>query len=222
MNPKYTDPTWTAYVLGELTGPERARAEQELAGDADLREHLEALRLTIGLAREALAQPVAGGKDFMPDLQSAPPSHGDRFPLRYRFPTALAACLALFLGLRALLPSGTPPALLDETGNEFEASAAEGMIIPEVSFEAYGDAVTGDAPASEFGRRFRASPEEQPQAMPLRGESPPQPATASALTRHALNVLGADLPVEPEEEDEDHEAEEGKKSSSDSRSTACP
>ncbi|MCC5846332.1 MAG: hypothetical protein JJU05_18950 [Verrucomicrobia bacterium] len=180
MNPKLTDPKWTAYVLGELTEAERARAEQELAADADLREHVEALRLTVGLTREALSQPVPGAEDLVRECETALAPPPARFPIRYLFPTALAACLALFLGLRALLPSGTPPALLDETGNEIDTFAADGMIIPEGSFELHEDALSEETLSLEFGRNLREAPAAHPRAFSFREEVPPQPAATPA------------------------------------------
>ena len=44
MNINPDDPRWTAYVLGELSETERARAEQELEASAAAREAVEEIR----------------------------------------------------------------------------------------------------------------------------------------------------------------------------------
>ena len=55
------DPKWSAYLLGELTGDERAAVEQELETSAEAREFLEDLRLTAAVMKEELAAHSAFG-----------------------------------------------------------------------------------------------------------------------------------------------------------------
>ena len=55
MNINPDDPRWTAYVLGELSETERARAEQELESSAAAREAVEEIRLATAWLKDELA-----------------------------------------------------------------------------------------------------------------------------------------------------------------------
>jgi Ca-activated chloride channel family protein len=56
MNISPDDPKWTAYVLGELNGRERAQIEKELESSAQAREAIEEIRMTTDLLKYELAK----------------------------------------------------------------------------------------------------------------------------------------------------------------------
>ena len=132
MSPELQDPKWTAYLLDELPETERRAIEQDLAAQPELRSELEALRNTLELTRQALGEPVTGQNAITDHCRQALPLRTRKTPLRFVLPTALAAGLALFLGLNALLPGRQAPVkVLDEAGHELGGFAAEGRIIPQ-------------------------------------------------------------------------------------------
>ena len=60
MKDEIDDPKWTAYTLGDTTGEERARLEEELRISPEARRFVEQTRETAALIREALALNTAG------------------------------------------------------------------------------------------------------------------------------------------------------------------
>jgi Ca-activated chloride channel family protein len=108
------DPKWTAYVLGELSEPERAELERELESSAAAREGVEEIRLATmllkdELAREAPAELTAAQKHAIAAAAAgsgAPTSSRYAGWLGFRhFPYAAAAAAAILVIAGISIPS---------------------------------------------------------------------------------------------------------------------
>jgi len=146
-----------AYLFGELSGADRARIEQALAGSEELREELARLEATAALVRDAYAGEERLSEGAMAELARAAASPPP--PLRlvwYRGPAlrAAAAVLVMAGGLAYVLSTdlGAPSLRPDELSAKLEAPRANR---PEAPREA-GVELEETLPAAEPAPDARA------------------------------------------------------------------
>lgn len=232
MSPDLNDPKWTEYLLGELNGDEQQAAETLLAEHPGLRDDLNALRETLDLTRRALLEPVSGQETVTAACRAALETPPRRRPLLFIVPTALAAGLALLLGLNVFLNRDPGPALLlDEAGNEYGDLFHDGVITPfglGVEAPLPEPAVLRESPVLE--RRSQPAPDSAP-------ASPPAPARARAFLRAEpvleatpeadlmdlqFNALESDPETEPEEDEEEDKDKNKESENSESQTNTDP
>lgn len=186
MTPDITDPKWTAYLLGDLPEEAWAAAEAELDAHPALRDELDRLHATLRLTQDALREPVSGSDTLAQSLREAldaAPDPRRRIPLVV--PTALAAGLALFIGLRVLLPTQT---LHDETGQEVERL----QTVPAESGRREAAAVLFAAPESAPEAESFDTPASAGSNTPAPAAAPaPVQAPARALTLERSRIFAA-------------------------------
>jgi hypothetical protein len=218
MTPDLNDPKWTEYLLGDLTGEELQSAETLLEQNPDLREELNALRATLELTQQALLEPVTGEEDIADACRAALDRPPNRRPILFILPTAIAAGLALFLGLNVFLNrDAAPGVLVDETGAEHLDLFMEDLIAPFGLDAETAPETTKELPTLResivLERRFQpaADSAEPPPPAPARARSlqmAPLPEEDAFMARGAVMGLRAEPESEPDEEDEDEEDED--------------
>lgn len=108
------DPRWTAYLLDELSPAERKEFEHEMDADPAASGTLSDLERTLAVIREALAEPEPGTGALDPLRVEAVRRSGPLPHRQWWVPTAVAASLALGLGLGVFLLSTTRSPLQSE------------------------------------------------------------------------------------------------------------
>ena len=96
-------------ALGHITDEDRARLEEALASDAQLRQLAQQIEKTVGLARSAMASAEEVSADSLPPLLTASgevPKYMTIFWLFARPAAALAACLVVVVTLWLVLGRG--------------------------------------------------------------------------------------------------------------------
>ena len=171
------DPRWTAYVLDELAPELRAEADARLQDDPALRQQIDHLRETTELLRNTLEAPVPGDVDIVAKCREAlsePASPSTRSPLMIIWPTAIAAMLAIGLGINYMVQWG-PRSREDQTRPAPAAFPTDSDV--ETEAEAFRDGA--DDPLMQV---FRAGePARDEIAAPALSADPPAPAESRAF-----------------------------------------
>jgi len=209
------DPRWTAYLLDELDEADRKACEAELEANPGRCAEVEALSQTLDFMREALKQPVAGGDTVREDCARAlrPP----RAPLRFWLPTAVAAMLALGVGLSRYLTLPRQEMKLRgefdlfEAGQYLEMEKEEGLSVGfaagDVNLPAPAAApLPPSRPASPPHPVLPAEPLMRRQAVDGRAE--PMELRARSAYLEAPTPTPTPTPTPAPEEDKDDEAED--------------
>jgi Ca-activated chloride channel family protein len=175
------DPRLTAYALGEVEGNERAEIEVALAGDAELRAGVEAIRATVAQLEGALAaEPLPAVPELKKTVNvkaGARPGWGVlvRFPQAYFVVSGLAAaCFMVFVMLR-------------EPDAKHVVAATERKVYTVVNFPALEEVVADTERRPHDGRpASEMSSKEVTFQMPV---SPQAPVVTTEVLGKNLSLL---------------------------------
>jgi anti-sigma factor RsiW len=222
MNWNIDDPRWTAYLLAELSPQESADAEAVLKSDPALRRDVEALRETLALLHNALAETPAPALDDL--RREAVLREKPSRPLPFVWiPTAAAAALLVMLGLHHAQNNPPQPEALSFPAPAVDAISRSDSLPEAAAFSmpaeqnegigggAAGEAVLSDAfsaPAGMDKRLHRSRAEatavveveavEPATAMMLSAAPPdPVPSPSPTPTNRVEQINAPVLPTQP-------------------------